>query len=93
MDEMMRSALFAAEHGDVPELDVHGALAREIPHLVDAFLQHGYFTGSESMRILHGKGEGALRDAVCETLRGHDFVRDFLVSPDGGKTALVLFRI
>ena len=83
-------ALITAEVGDVPMLDLHGAPARLIEDMVDEFLQSSWMRGDEAVRIIHGKGEGAVMRAVVVALRNHELVVDHRVHETGGSTAVAL---
>jgi len=56
------------------ELNLRGLRVEEgIPRL-DKYLNDAYLAGLPSVRIVHGKGTGALRRAVREQLAGHPLV-------------------
>ena len=59
---------------------------------VDRYLDQALHAGLKSVRIIHGKGTGALRAAVHEMLRGHPIVRRFHTAParEGGDGATVV---
>lgn len=83
-------ALITAEVGSVPMLDLHGRVARELPAALDEFLQSSWMRHESAVRIVHGKGEGALRGALLRELRAHELVADFRVHENGGSTAVAL---
>lgn len=57
------------------ELDVRGQIVEEaLPHLED-YLDAAYMAGLPFVRIIHGKGTGALRRAVRDALRNHPLVK------------------
>jgi len=45
--------------------------------VLDKYLDNAYLAGVPSVRIIHGKGTGALRRAVREHLRNHPLVATF----------------
>lgn len=56
------------------ELEVIGMRVEEALIEVDKLLDDAMLSGLTSFRILHGKGTGALRDAIRQHLRGHKVV-------------------
>ena len=74
------------------ELDIRGNRAEESMGTVDRYLDQALHGGLKSVRIIHGKGTGALRAAVHEMLRGHPLVHRFRTAParEGGDGATVV---
>ena len=60
--------------GPGPELDLRGLRADEAVARVDAALNDAALDGLPMLRIIHGKGTGALRRAVRDYLSGHPLV-------------------
>jgi DNA mismatch repair protein MutS2 len=56
------------------ELDLRGRRADEIPPLVERYVHDAYLMGMPFVRIIHGKGTGALRQVVREELKGNPVV-------------------
>jgi DNA mismatch repair protein MutS2 len=56
------------------ELNLRGLRVEEAIPRVDKYLNDAYLAGLPSVRIIHGKGTGALRRAVREQLEGHPLV-------------------
>lgn len=54
-----------------PEIDLRGLGSEEALALLDKYLDDAYLVGLESVRIIHGKGTGALRHRVSHFLE-HD---------------------
>ncbi len=52
-----------------PELDLRGQMSDEAIINLDKYLDDAYLSGLETVRIIHGKGTGALRAAVWEFLK------------------------
>jgi DNA mismatch repair protein MutS2 len=78
---------------DVPlQLDLRGARAEEALAVLDRYLNDAAVAGYERVRIVHGKGTGALRAAVREALRAHPLVRDVATAgrSEGGDGATVV---
>jgi DNA mismatch repair protein MutS2 len=59
------------------ELDVRGMRADEALAALDRWLDAALLAGLDEGRVIHGKGTGALRQAVAEALAGRPYVADF----------------
>ena len=60
----LETAVFAAELGVVPEIDLHGEPVHlAISHL-EEFVHHEVINGTEVVKIIHGRGNGILQKAV-----------------------------
>ena len=57
------------------ELDLRGQRVEEALPRVDKYLDDAFLAGMPLVRIVHGKGTGALRQAVREQLRAHPLVK------------------
>ena len=80
---------FASSPADVPdELDVRGLRAQETREAVRAFVDAAALAGLESVRVVHGRGTGALRTAVREELASHKLVDS--QQPDSANGATVV---
>jgi DNA mismatch repair protein MutS2 len=68
------------------ELNLLGKRVDEALPQVDKWLDEAVMVGLARLRIVHGKGTGALRKAVAELLKGHPHVRDHGPAPleEGG---------
>lgn len=60
-----------------PELDLHALTVDEALFRLDDFLDDAFLGGLHEVRIVHGKGTGALRQAVRARLKGHTLVKRF----------------
>ncbi|HEY6287176.1 MAG TPA: endonuclease MutS2, partial [Ktedonobacteraceae bacterium] len=75
---------------DLPEvatqLDIRGSRVEEALEELDGYLNDAVMTGMSTVRIVHGKGTGALRAAVREHLAHHPLVKSFTSPPpqEGG---------
>ena len=59
------------------ELDLRGITAAEALEELDKYLDDALLAGLSTARIIHGKGTGALREAVRRYLEGHPRVSGF----------------
>jgi DNA mismatch repair protein MutS2 len=65
------------------ELDLRGQRVEEILPQVDKYLDDAFLAGMPFVRIIHGKGTGALRKAVRDQLRGHPLVKSYRAGKEG----------
>ena len=83
--------VFASAHADVPdELDVRGLRAQETREAVRSFVDAAALAGLESVRVVHGRGTGALRTAVREELASHRLVGSQQLDSANGATLVRL---
>jgi DNA mismatch repair protein MutS2 len=83
---------FAATMEAVPvELDLRGKRVEELPPIIERYLHDAYLMGMPWVRIIHGKGTGALRQVVREQLRESPVVSksEAAGSNEGGEGATV----
>ena len=75
-----------------PQITLLGQRADEAIQNVERYLDDAYAAGLERVRIVHGKGSGALRRAVQQHLNSHPLVSEFATAnPDeGGAGATVV---
>jgi DNA mismatch repair protein MutS2 len=75
------------------EIDFRGYRAHEIEGELDPYLEQAYRSGAPFVRIIHGKGTGALRQVVRDILARHPAVARFeMAGPaEGGDGATVAF--
>ncbi|NPV71573.1 MAG: endonuclease MutS2 [Firmicutes bacterium] len=66
-----------------PEIDLRGMTVDEALMAVDKYLDDALLGGVPQVRIIHGKGTGALRSAVREFLRHHPHVASFRFGAQG----------
>jgi DNA mismatch repair protein MutS2 len=77
------------------ELKLIGMRADEAEHLVEKYIDDVFLAGYEKVRIIHGRGTGALRKVVWELLRASPHVRSFELADRaaGGEGAtMVVFK-
>ncbi len=91
-DENLEQSNFQEEEGEVdfPEivelpledvLDLHTFLPKEIPSLVEDYIQQVYQAGFKQVRIIHGKGKGIQRAIVHSILKRNPYVEALKVPP------------
>jgi DNA mismatch repair protein MutS2 len=75
------------------ELDVRGRRADEAREAVRAHVDAGHLAGMREVRVIHGRGTGAVRAAVRDELDRHPLVeRTVPGSADGATTAVIATR-
>ena len=60
-----------------PELDLHAFAPRDIPSVVDEYLQAAHEKGLTEVRLIHGRGRGIQRGIVQSVLEKHRLVASF----------------
>ncbi|MEL6606730.1 MAG: Smr/MutS family protein [Bacteroidota bacterium] len=58
-----------------PEIDLHGMLVHEAISTVDQWIDRASVLGHKQLKIIHGKGTGALRNALRTYLQAHSQVK------------------
>lgn len=61
----------------VPELDVRGKRLDEAVSIIDKFLDKSHLSGAEKVKIVHGAGEGKLREGIHKFLKENLLVSGF----------------
>lgn len=59
------------------ELDLRGQTVEDAIPALEDYLDAAYMAGLPFVRIIHGKGTGALRQAVRERLNGHPLIKKY----------------
>jgi DNA mismatch repair protein MutS2 len=74
------------------QLDLRGLTTEEARQRVDQYLNDAFMEGLNTVRIVHGKGTGAVRQAVRDVLSDHPLVRSHETAPprEGGDGATVV---
>ncbi len=74
------------------ELNVIGKRVEEALELVEEWLQESHLAGHKHLRLVHGKGTGALRNALHAYLKDVEFVVDFHSAErsEGGTGATII---
>jgi DNA mismatch repair protein MutS2 len=65
----------------IPSIDLHGYSEANALITLELFLHHEYARGTPRVRVIHGKGNGVLRDAVRRELTRSQLVRTVDVGP------------
>jgi DNA mismatch repair protein MutS2 len=58
-----------------PELDLRGLTVEEALHHTDKYLDEALLAGLPCVRLIHGKGTGALRSAISDYVKKHPRVQ------------------
>ena len=74
-------------------LDLHTFLPKDIPAVVETYLEEARAKGIRTVRIIHGRGKGVQRARVHSVLRQTPFVESFQDAPleAGGWGATVVW--
>ena len=65
------------------EIDLRGMMGDEACLAVDQYLDEAVMNGCESVRLIHGKGTGALRTAIWKYFRGDRRIASFRIGRRG----------
>ena len=60
-----------------PELDLHPFLPRDIPSVVEEYVNEAHAAGYAEVRLVHGRGRGIQRGIVQQVLDRHPLVESF----------------
>ena len=63
------------------ELDLHAFLPRDIPSVVEEYLNQAAAAGLREVRLVHGRGRGIQRGIVQQALERHALVLEFFDDP------------
>lgn len=74
------------------QIDLRGLTTEEARYRLDQYLNEAYMEGLDTVRVVHGKGTGAVRQAVRELLSDHPLVRSHAPAEprDGGDGATIV---
>lgn len=89
-----KTAQVSLASGFSPELDLRGMYGDDAAIALDKYLDDAKRSGADSVRIIHGKGTGALRKAVISYLRGDPRVASQRLGNSGeGDTGVTIVEI
>lgn len=58
-----------------PEIDLHGMLVHEAISAIDRWIDRASVVGHKQLKVIHGKGTGALRSAIRTYVQSHSQVK------------------
>ena len=77
-----------------PELHLRHLTVDEALYRLDEYLDAAFMAGHSTVRIVHGKGTGAVRNAVWERLATHPLVKSYELAPYGqGDTGVTVVEL
>ena len=76
-----------------PEVNLHGYRVDEALNVIDSLLDDAALEGMTSLKIVHGKGTGALRRAIREYLTGHPLVANTTPGEGGSAGGVTVVRL
>ena len=59
------------------QIDLHAFAPRDIPSVVEAYIEAAASAGFREVRVIHGRGRGVQRGIVQATLERHPNVEEF----------------
>lgn len=62
-------------------IDLHPFPPRDIPAVVDSYLEAAHEAGFLEVRLIHGRGKGVQRERIRQLLEKHPLVREFREAP------------
>ena len=77
-----------------PEIDLRGMLAEEAVAATEGFLDSASLSNLETVTVIHGKGTGALRQAIHESLKRNKQVKGYRLGRYGeGETGVTIVTL
>lgn len=76
-DEMVKKYKVKKSESISPRIDIRGERYEDAQRKVDKYLDDAFLAGFKKLEIVHGKGTGALREAVSEMLDNHSHVKSY----------------
>jgi DNA mismatch repair protein MutS2 len=92
------AAIFAAEIGEAPSIDLHEENVNLALDRLETFLHREMMRGTEVIKIIHGRGTGTLRKAIHAWLQKQTALVPYFRDAEathgaGGVTYAALYRI
>jgi len=76
------------------ELHLRRLTVDEALHRLDPYLDAAFMVGHTTVRIVHGKGSGILRDAISQRLASHPLVKSHrLALPGQGDAGVTVVEL
>ena len=63
-------------------LDLHAFQPRDIPSVVEEYVNAAHEAGLREVRLIHGRGKGIQRGIVQQVLERHPLVEEFWDAPE-----------
>jgi DNA-nicking Smr family endonuclease len=75
-------------------IDLHAFHPRDIPSVVEEYVNAAHDRGLREVRLIHGRGRGVQRGIVQQVLERHPLVEGFFDAPEThlGATVAILAR-
>lgn len=84
----MRSDILTSKS---PRIDVHGETYDSVSLLLSQFIDEQFKLGNKYIAIIHGKGDGVLKNRIHELLKVNDKVESYYLNNwNIGETIIVL---
>jgi dsDNA-specific endonuclease/ATPase MutS2 len=75
-------------------IDLHAFAPRDIPSVVESYLEAAREAGFEEVRIIHGRGKGVQKERVRQVLARSEIVAHFEeATPDRGGFGATVVRL
>lgn len=81
--------IFAAEIGaEVPEVDLHGMDRLDAERHINQMIDDAFMAGERIVRIVHGVGQGILRETARKLLDSHPLVKTWKAASGTQRTGV-----